>query len=273
MVTFTKEQITEHIWRLRGLGDVCMYYIQGSIRGALIDTAYGVGDLKGYIEKEFPQPYDVIITHGHADHANGISQWQNVYMNHRDIDLYYSRSDIALRKEMLRRTVPDIDSYPEEDFHVPFHGSFLELDDSMTFDLGDCTIRTILAPGHTQGMMVLLVPEDRTALFGDACGVSTFLFRDEASTVAEYCSTLHKLKQYEDQYDRILRQHGTCESPKSLLDDNLEVAEEILAGKDHHIPFEYMGFHVWMAEPVDPVTFRRVDGKSGNIIYADHKIR
>ena len=45
MVTFTKEQITEHIWRLRGLGDVCMYYIQGSIRGALIDTAYGVGDL------------------------------------------------------------------------------------------------------------------------------------------------------------------------------------------------------------------------------------
>ncbi len=273
MVRFTKEQITEHIYRLRGLGDVCMYYIKGSRRGALIDTAYGVGDLRGYVEDEFQQPYDVIITHGHADHANGISQWQEVYMSHRDIDLYYSRSDISLRKEMLRRTVKDIDSYPEEDFHSPFHGTFLPLDDDMTFDLGGCTVRTILAPGHTQGMMVLMVPEDRTALFGDACGVSTFLFRDEASTVAEYCSTLKKLKKFENQYDRILRQHGTCESPKSLLDENLEVAEEILAGKDHRIPFEYMGFHVWMAEPVDPKTFQRLDGKSGNIIYADHKIR
>jgi glyoxylase-like metal-dependent hydrolase (beta-lactamase superfamily II) len=230
-------------------------------------------ELYGFIESKKLTPSKILLTHGHADHANGISQWPAVYMNHRDIDLYYTRSDIALRKQMLRRTVPDIDAYPEEDFHSTFHGTFLPLDDAMTFDLGDCTIRTIQAPGHTQGMMVLLVPEDRTALFGDACGVSTFLFRDEASTVAEYCNTLKKLKQYEDTYDRILRQHGTCESPKSLLDENLEVAEEILAGKDHHIPFEYMGYHVWMAEPVDPVTFQRVDGKSGNIIYAENKIR
>ncbi|MBR0213636.1 MAG: MBL fold metallo-hydrolase, partial [Solobacterium sp.] len=242
-------------------------------KGFVIDPGGPSGRMEADIASEGITPEYIILTHGHADHANGISQWPAVYMNHRDIDLYYTRSDIELRKQMLRRTVPDIDTYPEEDFHAPFEGAFLELDDAVTFDLGDCTIRTILAPGHTQGMMVLLVPEDRTALFGDACGVSTFLFRDESSTVAEYCNTLKKLKQYENTYDRILRQHGTCESPKSLLDENLEVAEEILAGKDHHIPFEYMGFHVWMAEPVDPVTFQRTDGKSGNIVYADNKIR
>ena len=47
----------------------------------LIDTGYGVGDLKGYIEDTFHVPYEVLITHGHVDHASGCQQWNTVYMN------------------------------------------------------------------------------------------------------------------------------------------------------------------------------------------------
>lgn len=269
---FEREKITEHIWRIRGTGDACMYFIEGSERGILVDTAYGVGDLKGYVENTWRLPYDVVITHGHADHANGIGQFFTVYMNSRDIELYRTRTDIALRRKMLKRTVKDIDAVPDDAFIPPFYGVFRELRDGMRFPLGNAEAEVYSAPGHTEGMMVILVPEDRTMLFGDACGVCTFLFKPESSTVEKYLNTLKKLKAMDDRYDRILRQHGTCESPKSLVDENIECAELILAGKDDHVPFEYMGDHVWMAKKINPDTGMRTDGKSGNIVYAMNKI-
>ena len=272
-IQFEREKITEHIDRIRGVGDVCEYYIHGSNRGMLVDTGYGVGDLRGYVEKEYHQPYDVVITHGHADHANGIAQWDQVYMSHLDIDLYHQRSSIALRKEMLKKRYSDIDEWPDDIFQKEYNGAFIDLTEGMTFDLGGITVETIYAPGHTQGMIVLLVREERVILFGDACGVMTFLFRPECSTVKVYQDTLRKLIGLEDRYDCILRQHGTCESPKSLARENLHLTEEILAGTDDHIPFEYLGYHAFVAKAFDLATGKRKDGVEGNIVYAADRIQ
>ena len=73
-IRFSKEKITQHIWRIKGCGDVCMYYITGEDKGLLVDTGYGVGDLKTFIEETFHQPYEVVCTHGHWDHADGAGQ-------------------------------------------------------------------------------------------------------------------------------------------------------------------------------------------------------
>ncbi|MGM9961380.1 MAG: MBL fold metallo-hydrolase, partial [Allobaculum sp.] len=81
MVNFREEKITDHLSRIYGLGDACMYFIKGEKSGMLVDTAYGVGDLKGFIESIYDKPYVVVVTHGHADHANGVNQWKEVYMN------------------------------------------------------------------------------------------------------------------------------------------------------------------------------------------------
>ncbi len=273
IVNFTSEKITDHLYRIRGVGDACMYFIRGTERGLLVDTAYGVGDLRDYIENTFKIPYDVVVTHGHADHANGIAQWDRVYMNHADIDLYWAKTDVAFRKSMLKRTVPDIEEYPDGLFQGVFRGEFLDLQEGMKFDLGGVTVEPYHAPGHTQGIMVLLIVEDRICLFGDACGVFTFLFKPESSTVDVYRRTLSKLLAMKDKYDRILRQHGTCESPLSLVEENLEVAEEILKGTDDHIPWQYQGQNVWIAKKSDMRTGLRADGKSGNIVYDEHKIK
>lgn len=269
-VEFTKEKITDHIYRIRGVGDVAMYFIKGSKRGALIDTGYGVGSLKEYIDHTFAMPYDVIITHGHVDHASGCEEWDSVYLNPLDHDLFFERTAFTFRKLSLSKSYPDIQ---DEDFIPMYTGTFKELTDGMTFDLGDITLETYSAPGHTHGMMVVLVKEERICLFGDACGVMTFIFRPECSTVSEYRNTLNKLKSMEDQYDRILRQHGTCESPKSLVDENLEVAEEILNGIDDKMPWKFQQYDVFVAKEIDPVTGKRKDGKSGNIVYSLDHIR
>ncbi len=269
-VEFTKEKITDHIYRIRGVCDVAMYFIKGSKRGALIDTGYGVGSLKEYIDHTFDIPYDVIITHGHVDHASGCEEWDSVYLNPLDHDLFFERTAFTFRKLSLSKSYPDIQ---DEDFIPMYTGTFKDLTDGMSFDLGDITLETYSAPGHTHGMMVVLVKEERICLFGDACGVMTFIFRPECSTVSEYRNTLNKLKSMEDQYDRILRQHGTCESPKSLVDENLEVAEEILNGTDDKMPWKFQQYDVFVAKEIDPVTGKRKDGKSGNIVYSLDHIR
>lgn len=273
MINFTCEQVTSHIKRIRSVGDVCIYLIEGDSSAILVDTAYGVGDLRGYVESITSLPYEVVITHGHADHAVGIDQWPEVYMDSRDIELYRSRSSIELRRQMLRKSVPNIDEIPDSLFAGDFRGTFKDLSEGMVFDLGNLHVEVIDAPGHTQGMKVLLVQEERIALFGDACGVATFLFRPETSTVDEYRKTLYKLRNLSPKFDRILRQHGTCESQLSIVDENLECCELILEGKDDHIPFEYLGYQAYIAKEIDDKTHGRKDGKSGNVFYSMDKIR
>ena len=259
--------------RIRGVGDVCMYLVEGDTSALLIDTAYGVGDLKGYVEEICHKPYEVLITHGHADHANGIEQWKEVYMSHKDVELYKTRNSIEMRREMLKKKYADVMEWPDDMFWGEYTGTFKDVHEGMVFDLGGVHVELFEAPGHTQGIVVPLIVEDRVIMFGDACGVATFLFRPETSTVAEYRTTLAKLNSLAPKFDRILRQHGTCESELSIVDENLECCELILEGKDDHIPFEYLGYQAFIAKEIDDATHSRKDGKSGNVFYSMEKIR
>ncbi len=173
----------------------------------------------------------------------------------------------------MRNSVKDIDDYPDECFVKEFTGTFLDIEEGKVFELGKVCVEVIETPGHTQGIVSLLVKEDRILLIGDACGEFTFMFRKEASPIATYRNTLKKILERKNEYDRILRQHGSYGSPLSLLDEDLEVCEEILNGKDDHIPWNYMGQDVFIAKKIDPRTHSRADGKSGNIVYSMDKIK
>ena len=144
-------------------------------------------------------------------------------MNHKDIDLYRKHSSVEGRKDFLKQFVPDIDSYDEDLFIREHNASFCDLEDEQIFELGNVDVVVYAAPGHTKGMMVFLVKQDRTIVFGDACGVFTLFCMPEATSLEEYVATLDKLKGLMPQYDRILRQHGTCESPLSLVDEDIDI--------------------------------------------------
>ena len=83
--------------------------------------------------------------------------------------------------------------------------------------------QAIPVPGHTAGMQVFLIPEDRVAIFGDACGEMTLLAKEILPT---YVAALRHLQVYQDQFDTVLRNHGTFWSDKRILQDNLELAED-----------------------------------------------
>ena len=75
MEFYTKETVTEHILRIRPFwNDACMYYVMGEERDLLIDTGYGFGALKEYVDSLSEHAYDVVLSHGHLDHAGGCGE-------------------------------------------------------------------------------------------------------------------------------------------------------------------------------------------------------
>lgn len=109
-------------------------------------------------------------------------------------------------------------------------------------------------------------------MFGDASGVGTLLGLGNSATVSEYLDALLYLKSYEPMYDTVLRQHGTCISPKELLDNNIENCRLILEHKDDHIPCMNMERQCYWARKRDPLMHARADGVKGNFCYSDKEL-
>lgn len=275
MVTFTTEEITDRIIRIKDGTDVCEYLLVGSERALLIDTGYGIGNLRGYVESLLDgKPYDVVCTHAHVDHAAGAAAFDAVYMNEADLALYSEHGTTEFRRGMLADHASEVFAQLEDADYVPERTEpFLNLTDGQLFDLGGLTVEMIHVPGHTQGMFVPIAREERVAFFGDACGVFTLLILPEASTVAAYRDSLLRLREHAGDFDRVLRQHGTCESPKSILDGNIGLCEDVLAGRSDAMPHEFMGIKALLARAVDPATNARLDGGEGNLVYRTDRIR
>lgn len=135
---------------------------------------------------------------------------------------------------------------------------------------GGLTIQIVAVPGHTPGMICPLLLEERTIIFGDACGVSVLLFDEFSSCVSEYRKSLLNLKQYEQQYDNIYRNHGLFWSPKELLNNVIECCDLILSGRDDHAPVSIHGYDLFAAKGIS-TDGSRADNKEGNIFYAPEK--
>lgn len=281
---FTHEQISPRLIRIRDASFTAVYLVLGDSKAALLDTGIGLGSLRKYIERICPRPIDfIILTHGHLDHVNGVGEFKDVpvYLHPLDKDLMRRHANVDKRIEYTKQSWQRMGRTPpafcEADV-VPVYDpeKTLPLTNGQRFDLGGISIEAVHTPGHTQGMTMLLLPEERVMLFGDACGVGVLLVEDCCSTVQAYRESLLHIRIYEARYDRIIRNHGSCESPKELLGNVISVCDEILAGSDDHIPTQApieCATQVYLAKATQPGTQIRVDGKEGNILYAENKIR
>lgn len=263
-IQFNSERITDHILRIGEGSGVWEYLIVGSEKALLIDTGYGIGDLRSYVESLTDKPLAVYITHGHVDHAAGAGQFDEVHISEYDLGLLERQCSLEFRKKIISHGMPDLD---DSDFLPARTEPYLGISDKELIDLGGVHVLMIHVPGHTRGTFVPLVLEDRAVIFGDASGVGTLINLEHSTSVTEYLKSLKYLKSYESLYDLVLRQHGTCWSEKKLLDENIENCELIIAGKDAHIPTVSMGLECWWARERDPKTGMRTDGKEGNICY------
>ena len=74
-----------------------------------------------------------------------------------------------------------------------------------------------------------------------------------------------------ESYDKILGNHGNYEYPMELLENVLESCDLILTHKDAHLAVHMFGEDLYSAHAIKEDGMR-VDGKPGNVLYADDKV-
>ena len=268
---FTAEQISKRVTRIRSSFEVCMYYVQGDKKGVLLDTGLGCGDLKGFVDELAQTPYDVILSHGHCDHGGGSGQFEEVYLSPLDFELEKQHCTVERRAyEIQHAPVPLPDTWALDQMIPQRQASFLPLSEEQVFELGGVTLEMALVPGHTAGMMVFFLPEEKIAIYGDASGENTLICFPESTPLTEHLAALKKLKGFDGRYERILRNHGVFESDLILLDNNIEACERILAGTDDRVPVHVHGVDGFAGK--DRSKLSSSAAKTGNIVYTLDKL-
>lgn len=179
-------EIIKGVWQILDKPDkikpaVDIYLIEGSNKSLLIDAGQSNADLRGFVRQLTDKPVELLITHGHGDHAAGVYQFDKVYLSHKDIDSL----DIFFGMKLDKSAVIDL------------HGGEI-------LDLGDCRIEVIAFPGHTLGSVILL-DELRQLLFtSDALGSGTLWMQLPHSTsVEEYHEQLCRLEKRLEGLDKL----------------------------------------------------------------------
>lgn len=218
---FTKHQINDHIWQFKDPMGVLVTLIIGKEKAMLVDTAYGIGNLKGLVKSITDKELIVVATHGHMDHTGGNYTFDKVYIHKDDVALCTKHNSLAWRKRNINNATNlnllsddfDVDTYLTKD-----QGNLVLLEENQTFDLGGITTTIIPMPGHTTGSIGILLNEDRILITSDAACPFVWLFLEESTTVSTYVKMLEHVLTLP--YDYILLGHGKGEliNGKRMID-------------------------------------------------------
>lgn len=101
------QQINDHIWLLNDHDDGTGYLITGSDRALVIDTMYGLENLKEAVRTLTDLPLMLVNTHGHFDHTYGNLYFDKAYLHPADIGIAeaYFKADgfVQMMKETERK--------------------------------------------------------------------------------------------------------------------------------------------------------------------------
>lgn len=234
-------------YHINEFGADSIYLIVGTRRALVIDSGTGLFDLKGLVESITRLPYDVAITHSHADHAGGAGQFEQVYINAADIDaaskitpeqrIGYGRIMRGMGPLAIgaSRSLPgSVWAYSDASVRRwPKLPQFLPLADRHVFDLGGRKVTAHAAPNHTPGSMVFIDDRSRILFSGDAATANT----GAGGAVSTGLRGLLRIRALRPGFDRQFNGHvGYATTIDALpqdpvvLDDLIEAYRSVLRG-------------------------------------------
>lgn len=213
------------------IGDKMMVYatlIVGEKSALLLDTTNGIGNMRAAVEELTALPYRVIDSHGHGDHTRGNYQFDEVYINKKDIPLCRDWTDRDGRERTIKGALAA--GIVPEDFDTQAYveggtGNLKELDIDEVIDLGGITVEIIPMPGHTPGSIGLLLREKRLLLTSDACNPMMWMFLKGASSIPAWARMLRRVREVD--FDYFLPGHIAIPLPKARFDVYIQTADSI----------------------------------------------
>jgi len=134
----------------------------GTAEVLLVDPAYDVAGLLGWLAKEHLKLAGVILTHYHADHAGGEVLGERIegiaeLLDKADVPVHVQRDEVAWVAEMTGAPVGALVAHTDDD----------------VVEVGNVFVRLLHTPGHTSGSQCLLVGDNLLTgdtMFIEGCG-------------------------------------------------------------------------------------------------------
>jgi len=239
MSFYKTKKIYHWLYSIQDPQNVFCYLAVGKERALLFDTVYGIGDLPSAIKEITDKPVDVVLGHGHLDHANGAYQFDSAWLNEADFELcrLHTSEDyrrIALKELKESGIVPPDDFIPDV-YIKAGTGNLKKLDIGRIFDLGGLHIEVIGMGGHTAGSIGILAKEHKVLLTSDSATPQVWMFKIESLSVKEYIAMLERVVQLD--FDVFITGHTDEIMPKSDFYKYINVARNISVEKS--VPFQY----------------------------------
>lgn len=183
--------------------EAAMYLVCGKEKACLIDTAYGLCDLKEICSELTDLPVTVVNTHGHIDHVLGNHWFSDVYIHPADKELYRECADgfaEMITEPWVRETYGEF--LKDADTANIIFPDTKDITENDVIDLGDKKLKVIGIPGHTPGSIMLVDEEEKICFSGDSIIEHCWLFLEESLPAGTYLNNLRRAVD-------ILRESGT----------------------------------------------------------------
>lgn len=213
---------------------VASFLILGKEKALLLDTGYGVANIREVVEEITKLPLYVVNSHGHLDHTAGNNFFPGpYYMHEADLEVYRKHNAPEYRKigidsvQKLQRILFWVNWIPKE-FNVDAYANtqaaenFVFVKEGYVFDLGGVTAEVVEIPGHTPGSIGLLVREKGLFFASDGVNSNVWLFLPESQKLSTYQQTVKKVDALDFTY--LVTGHSVDLEPKSNLKNYIAVA-------------------------------------------------
>lgn len=227
MIEYNRINPFPFLYHFRDPQGTCFTLIKGEKFAVLVDTGYGIGNVKQLIENLISTPYIVLCTHGHMDHTAGCFQFPEVYIPKGDYDLFIEHNSKKRRllnlEDAKEKNLIDDDFETDKYVFAPLPKVNL-FEPGFKLDLGNIEIEIIDMRGHTKGSIGLLLKNEKLLLTGDAAISMIWLFLKESTSKRTYIDMLNRVKELP--FDNFITGHIMRVFPKRYFDYYLEVAKE-----------------------------------------------
>lgn len=211
--------------------DVCIYLVEGQSSAIVIDTGYGLLNLKQKVEEITKNPLVVVLTHGHIDHAFGGHYFEKVYISKDEIPVYEKHTD--LKKQMVNDDISETYGLTREKLEdwcraKPEKIEFVA--QGNTFDIGGNVLEIISLKGHTPGSIGILDRKHRILFSGDGVINHVWMQLPESGTIEEYLETLSSLDTYLNDFDFICTGHRQQPLQAAFINEMKLTLADLLEG-------------------------------------------
>lgn len=203
-----------------------IHLLVGKDSALVIDTGFGLVNLKEAVNRLTDKPVKAINTHGHFDHTHGNWQFGGAMVSYKDLETISRHDDAAylydnflgnpfMKLLIGEKAVNRVCNQPKAEYQP--------LPESMSLDLGGGRIiRLYEIPGHTPGSIALLDMKYKRLYTGDMfCSGEILLQLPESTDIETYLLSVRLAKQIcaENEVVEIFPSHPECPLPVSVLSD------------------------------------------------------